>query len=87
MQHFVFLAILKHVMETHIIYVFANGQLANRFLNALKVWDIAQVQAKLYRGAEMVKVSYCYSDSGFDSTSSELDDLAVRYDGHEISDI
>lgn len=74
-------------METHIIYIFTSGQLANRFLNALKVWSVADVQAKLYRGAGMVKVSYRYAENGFDATGSELDNLAARYDGHEITGI
>jgi hypothetical protein len=72
-------------METHIIYGFASGQVANRFLNALKYWSVASVDAKLHGGANMVKISYRFEGKGFDSTSSELDDLAASYDGKEVS--
>lgn len=72
-------------METQIVYVFASGQVANRFLNALKYWSVAQVDAKLYRGANTVKVSYRFDGKGFDTTSSDLDDLAASYDGKEQS--
>ncbi len=72
-------------MENQIIYQFASAQVANRFLNTLKNWSVATVNAKLYRGADKVKVSYEYSDSGFDRTCAELDDLAARHEGTEVS--
>lgn len=72
-------------MENHIIYRFASAQVANRFLNTLKNWPVADVNAKLYRGSDKVRVSYEYNDGGFDTTCSELDDLASRHDGSEIS--
>ncbi len=72
-------------METQIVYAFATGQQANRFLNVLKVWSVADVQVKLYRGADKVKVSYCFADEGFDATSSQLDELAEAYGGWELA--
>jgi hypothetical protein len=71
-------------METQIVYAFMTGQQANRFLNALKVWNVADVQVKLFRGADKVKVSYYFSEDGFDATSSQLDELAEVYGGKEL---
>jgi FPC/CPF motif-containing protein YcgG len=72
-------------MQTHIIYAFDSAPAANRFLNALKFWSVADVEGKLYKGSTSIKVSYCFEGRGFDSTCSELDDLAAGYGGHEIS--
>lgn len=72
-------------MKTEVVYAFASGQIANRFLNALKFWGVADVDAQLYRGAEMVQVSYRFEGKGFDVTCSELDDLAATYEGREVS--
>ena len=71
-------------METQIIYAFSTGQQASRFLNALKVWGVAEVKVKLYRSSDRVQVSYCFSDEGFDATSSQLDELAEVYGGWEL---
>lgn len=72
-------------METQIAYSFASATEANRFLNELKPWSKAKVKASLYRGDSTVKVSYEYDGHGFDSTCSELDDLASRYNGSEVA--
>ncbi len=72
-------------METQIIYAFSTGQQATRFLNALKVWSVADVKVKLYRGSDKVQVSYYFADEGFDATSSQLDELAEVYGGWELS--
>lgn len=72
------------LMETQVVYGFETAQVANRFLNALKNWSVAEVDAKFFRGNKMVKVTYQYGDTGFDKTCSELDDLADRYEGTEI---
>ena len=72
-------------MQTQIIYYFDSPPAANRFLNALKFWSVADVQAKLYKGSHSVIVSYRFDGVGFDTTCSELDDLASTYGGHEIS--
>ncbi len=71
-------------METQIIYAFSTGQQATRFLNALKVWSVAEVKVKLYRGSDKVMVTYYFSDDGFDATSSQLDALADVYGGREL---
>lgn len=72
-------------METQIAYVFRSGQSANRFLNAIKSGYVSNVHAQLFRGTDTVQVTYKPSSSGFDSTTSELDDLAERFDGREAS--
>jgi hypothetical protein len=77
--------ILEKLMKTQVVYAFASGQIANRFLNTLKFWSVADVDAKLYRGGEMVLVSYRFEGKGFDVTCSELDDLAGTYEGREVS--
>ncbi|GAC15732.1 hypothetical protein [Aliiglaciecola lipolytica] len=72
-------------MQNQIIYQFPSGQIANRFLNDVNAEQRPHIKAKLYRGSVKVQVTYHYSDTGFDSTSAELDDLARRYDGEEVS--
>ncbi|GAB2703934.1 hypothetical protein Q4574_05445 [Aliiglaciecola sp. 3_MG-2023] len=72
-------------MQNQIIYQFPNGQIANRFLNDVNSDQLPNIRAKLYRGSLKVQVTYQYSDSGFDSTSAELDDLAGKYGGEEVN--
>jgi hypothetical protein len=66
---------------------FANGQVANRFLNELSHWSPssgnARVKAKLAKG-DTVKVAYHFDGRGFDYTCSELDELAASYGGREV---
>ncbi|WP_299080528.1 hypothetical protein [uncultured Paraglaciecola sp.] len=71
-------------MQTEICYRFTRAQLANRFLNELKHWPVAEVKAKLYQGANSVKITYEFDGKGFDYTCSELDDLANKYQGEEV---
>ena len=77
--------IAKETMQVQIAYQFDSEQDAYRFLNSLKHWPVAEVDARFYRGADSVKVSYEYAAGGFDATSSELDDLAARHNGREIN--
>ncbi|MDF2178791.1 hypothetical protein P2G88_11085 [Aliiglaciecola sp. CAU 1673] len=72
-------------MQVQIAYSFALEQEAYRFLNALKHWPVADVDARFHKAANSVKVTYQYQDTGFDRTSSELDDLASQYGGHEVA--
>lgn len=71
-------------MNTEIRYRFQSAQVANRFLNELKHWSVAEVNAKLFNASNSVKISYEFDGKGFDYTCSELDDLAARYDGEEV---
>ena len=75
-------------MPSELLYRFANGQIANRFLNELSHWSSSSgnvdIKAKLARGPNIVKVSYDFDGRGFDYTSSELDDLAAKYQGEEV---
>ncbi|MCF2948331.1 hypothetical protein L0668_09455 [Paraglaciecola aquimarina] len=70
-------------MQTEIRYQFTSAQVANRFLNELKHWPVAEVKAKLFNGSESVKITYEFDGKGFDYTCSELDDLASQYNGEE----
>ncbi|WP_158970721.1 hypothetical protein [Paraglaciecola sp. L3A3] len=71
-------------MLTEICYRFTTAQVANRFLNELKHWPVADVKAKLFNGSESVKITYQFDGKGFDYTCSELDDLARKYQGQEV---
>jgi len=72
------------IMQTEIRYRFERAQLANRFLNELKHWSVAEVKAKLFHGSDSVKITYEFDGKGFDYTCSELDDLAGKYGGEEL---
>jgi hypothetical protein len=71
-------------MQTEICYRFKSAQVANRFLNELKHWSVADVKAKLFNGSDCVKITYQFDQKGFDYTCSELDDLAHKYEGGEV---
>jgi hypothetical protein len=72
------------IMQTEISYRFERAQLANRFLNELKHWTVADVKAKLFNRSDSVKITYEFDGKGFDYTCSELDDLANKYGGEEL---
>ncbi|MGJ8674572.1 MAG: hypothetical protein ACSHWP_01375 [Pseudoalteromonas sp.] len=71
-------------MINEIRYQFASASVANRFLNELKHWSKADVQAKLFKASNSVSVSYEYEVGKFDYTCSDLDDLASQHEGTEI---
>lgn len=73
-------------MNTEIRYHFHTPQIANRFLNELKNWPVARVNARLINGAKAVKINYQFDGEGFDYTCAELDDLAAKHQGIEIGD-
>ncbi|HEA15976.1 MAG: hypothetical protein ACTH4U_11525 [Pseudoalteromonas prydzensis] len=72
-------------MNSEIRYHFQSAQIANRFLNELKHWPIARVTTKLLNGGFDVKVSYQFDGVGFDYTCAELDELAAKHAGEEVS--
>ncbi|MEI8604338.1 hypothetical protein [Pseudoalteromonas sp. B160] len=72
-------------MNSEIRYRFQSGQIANRFLNELKHWPVAQVKTKLLNGGFDVKVNYQFDGAGFDYTCAELDELAAKHAGEEVS--
>lgn len=71
-------------MQVQIAYGFELEQDAYRFLNALRHWSVAEVDARYHHAPNCVKVTYHYQDTGFDVTSSALDDLAAEYGGREV---
>lgn len=70
-------------MDIHVCYRFENGRDANRFLNELKHWSKHEVSAKLFKSECLVKISYELYGSEFNYASSDLDDLALKYNGKE----
>ncbi len=70
-------------MQVQLSYTFGSSQQANRFVNALRNWAIADVDARLHRTSDSVKVSYRYANQGFDPTCAALDELAAEYGGSE----
>ncbi|MCV2883375.1 hypothetical protein OE749_01520 [Aestuariibacter sp. AA17] len=72
-------------MESKVIFEFHSAQTANRFLNTLKNWSVADVDARFFDGNCKVAVAYQYQTQGFDSTLAELDDLAANMGGWEVS--
>lgn len=71
-------------MINEIRYKFASASVANRFLNELKHWSKAEVEARLFKASNSVSVSYKYEVGKFDYTCSDLDDLASQHEGTEI---
>ncbi|MCH8537356.1 MAG: hypothetical protein LAT66_06235 [Alkalimonas sp.] len=72
-------------MNHEIRYRFATAQVAYRFANELKHWPVADVKTSLLQGGSAVKVSYRFDGIGFDYTCAELDDLAAKHGGSEMS--
>ncbi|GGD53405.1 hypothetical protein [Lacimicrobium alkaliphilum] len=70
-------------MQVQLTYNFTSSQQANRFVNALRNWPTADVDARLHRTSQSVRVSYSYVSGGFDPTCAALDDLAAEYGGAE----
>lgn len=73
-------------MENQLAYEFDSAQTADRFLNRLKSNSIRGVKAKRFKGSTSILASYTIeTDSDFDRTCQELDDLAATMGGSEIS--
>lgn len=78
------LVIYSGVMNNKLVYQFANGQIANRFLNDVNSSRFGDAKAKLFSADDKVVVNYPYTQGGFDTTGADLDDLAARYEGQEV---
>ncbi len=85
MTHCALLGIYREIMKSQVIYSFESAQLANRFLNTLKHWHVADVDARFYAGNKMIRITYEIEAGAFDRTLSELDDLASQHQGTEVS--
>jgi len=73
-------------MKATIIYGFESGQIATRFLNRVRANDFRGVRASFCNGGVNVRITYPLGDSSdYDSTCSELDDMASMLSGVEIS--
>lgn len=71
-------------MTNQLEYVFETEPDAYRFLNTVKHFDAEKLVVKYGRSSFHVKVEYSYKSGEFDSTSSELDDLAASMSGQEV---
>ena len=71
-------------MNVQIEYEFETEQKAYRFLNTAKHLSAQNLTVKFGRSDHHVKVAYEYADKQFDTTASELDDLARDLDGEEV---
>jgi hypothetical protein len=76
----------NQIMKFQLAYTFDSAQVANRFLNDASSGTIEGVSAKFYRDSNTVKLTYSFNEGngGFDSRSSDLDDLARNYQGTEV---
>ncbi|QJR82451.1 hypothetical protein CA267_017670 [Alteromonas pelagimontana] len=65
-------------------YRFASEKMAYRFLNTASHFNAEQLIVKYGRNNRHVLVKYQYAEGTFDSTASELDDLARELEGEEV---
>lgn len=65
-------------------YVFPSQPLAYRFLNTVKYFEADKLKVKYGQSNLHVTVSYGLRTGGFDSTLSELDELASQMEGVEV---
>jgi hypothetical protein len=49
---------MESLMETQIAYIFPSAPLANRFLNTLNHWSVAEVKVNLHKESNSVLVAY-----------------------------
>lgn len=73
-------------MKIHLAFEFSENWQADRFIAEINSGAIFDAKAKLYRGNCSALVTYPVDDCmRFDSRAAELDDLAERHEGREIS--
>lgn len=73
-------------MQANIVYGFDSSQSASRFLNKVKSEDFRGVKTSLGNGGLYVRVKYSLVETNtFDTTCSDLDELASQMGGVEIS--
>lgn len=73
-------------MKIQFAYEFDENWLAARFIAEINSGAIFDARAKLYQGNRSVLVAYpAGDDREFDARPAELDALAERHEGREIS--
>jgi len=72
-------------MNNQVEYCFDDEPTAYRFLNTVSGWGRNGVSVKYGRSSFHVKISYEVKVGAFDSTLSDLDDLAAMHQGQEVS--
>lgn len=70
-------------MENQVEYIFPSEQIAYRFMNTVRNWDLDGGRVRLGKNDHRVAVGYRYSLGEFDTTAAKLDDLAASMDGQE----
>ena len=70
-------------MQTDIEYMFPSEAVAYKFLNTVRHFDVDALRVRLGRSDHHVSVAYRPLSGGFDSTLSDLDDLARDLGGEE----
>lgn len=71
-------------MENRVEFCFSSEMVAYRFINTVKHLDVDSLVVKFGRTDRHVLVSYRYAVNQFDSTLSDLDDLARELGGEEV---
>ncbi|WP_394224335.1 hypothetical protein [Alteromonas gracilis] len=71
-------------MENSVEFQFETEMSAYRFLNTVKHFDAEGLSVKFGRSDHHVSVKYRYVVGEFDSTLSNLDDLARELGGEEV---
>ena len=73
-------------MKIQLAYLFDENWQAARFIAEINTGAIFDAKAKLYRGNRSALVSYPMDDCmSFDFRAAELDILAEKHEGSEIS--
>ncbi|WP_018981884.1 hypothetical protein [Salinimonas chungwhensis] len=71
-------------MNVQLEYEFETEQHAYRFLNTAVHMDADGLKVRLGQSDHHVRVTYQYTEGAFDSTASDLDDLAHQLGGEEL---
>ena len=73
-------------MKIQLAYAFDENWQAARFIAEIGSGAIFDAKAKLYKGNRAALVTYPMDDCmSFDFRAAELDDLAAKHEGREIS--
>ena len=72
-------------MDTRVEYQFDDEPTAYRFLNTVSGWGKSNLTVKYGRSSFHVTVRFQVAVNTFDTTLSDLDDLASKHNGKEVN--
>ena len=72
-------------MKNQVEYQFDQEPNAYRFLNTVSNWEVPGLKVKFGQSSYHVRIVYELQQNGFDTTLSELDNLAANENGVEIN--